>query len=117
MTRDSFNKHWEIIEAYKNGAEIEYRSPDDDWRIVNNPVWSYYTEYRIKPTTEYVPFDFTDAEFLIGKVVKHKDLKEVDLILGVTVHSVCLSISCISFEDLLKNYTFLDGTPCGKLKQ
>ena len=46
------HKHYELIIAWANGAEIEYyRNYGDDkiWVNCTNPVWDENREYRIKP--------------------------------------------------------------------
>ena len=46
------HKHYELIIAWANGAEIEYyRNYKDDkiWVNCTNPVWDENREYRIKP--------------------------------------------------------------------
>lgn len=44
------HKHAELIKAWADGAEIEYRDGQNPWRSL--PVhgdWEYFFEYRIKP--------------------------------------------------------------------
>ena len=50
------HKHAELIKAWADGAEIQYRFngqiAEDAWQnhyIDQNPTWSYSYEYRIKP--------------------------------------------------------------------
>lgn len=47
------HKHSEIIKAWADGAEIEFRNQDaTTWTQINNrPRWFDTTEYRIKPNT------------------------------------------------------------------
>ena len=104
-----------VMQAYEDGKEIQLRLlTDSKYYDCKNPGWNWDNyDYRVKQATEYVPFTFKDAEFLIGKVVKHKKDKWVELI---TYCSENETSSCM-YEDLLSDYTFLDGSPCGKLKQ
>jgi len=37
MTREQYLKHKEIIDAWANGAEIEFKSIDDSWVDAENP--------------------------------------------------------------------------------
>ena len=75
-------------------------------------------EYRIKPKSELIPFDFTDAEKLIGKVVKHKEgFSCVAVLLECNLQHICIGNDFEIYEVLLQDYTFLDGSPCGKLKE
>lgn len=104
-----------IMQAYEDGKKIEVCGKIENvWYSTTSPDWNWANcDYRIKPEPEYVPFTFKDAEFLIGKAVRHKNNKWVELITycDTTDTSVCM------YEYLLRDYIFLDGSPCGKLKQ
>ena len=114
MTRESLNKHWEVIDAWRKGAEVEcYKY--NKWISVDEPSWYNDYEYRVKSTPEYIPFDFTDAEFLIGKVIKCKS--EIQVITQLNKDYVFAGRGQMYYSRLLEKYTFLDGSPCGKLKQ
>jgi hypothetical protein len=44
------HKHADVIIAWANGEEIEYRlGPGDYWKSIIDPSWSLASEYRIKP--------------------------------------------------------------------
>ncbi len=119
MTREQLNKHWEVIDAWRKGEDIEYFDVYlKNWYPASTPIWAMNFEYRIKPAApKYIPFDFTDAEFLIGKVVKSKVSDWAFMITS------CNSVCCYTgntgymYGELLSNFTFLDDNPCGKLKQ
>ena len=117
MTREEYSIHKELIEAWGRGEEIEFCDARGDWWVVENPHWDSTTKYRIKSQPEYIPFDFSDAKQLIGKVVKAKD-GSVFFIIGRVgeVSSITLGSKKYSYRELLEEYTFLDGSPCGKLK-
>ena len=102
-----------VMQAYVDGKELEIFD-GKVWHHVNIPFWNWKdVDYRVKETPEYVPFTFDDAEFLIGKVVKHKKDKWVELITYCSENETAIC----PYEHLLDNYTFIDGSPCGKLKQ
>ena len=64
-----------IMQAALAGAEIEMvESEEFPWEDVAKPDfnWSDY-DYRIKPENKQVPYDFSDAESLIGRKVKRGD--------------------------------------------
>ena len=43
-------KHAELIKQWADGAQIEYYcNRVSQWQEVDHPVWTDYTEYRIKP--------------------------------------------------------------------
>jgi hypothetical protein len=116
MTREQFIKHWKLIEAFKNGAEIEfYDEEDGEWENVSSPYFSTADKYRVKPKQEVLPFTFDDAEFLIRKDVKRKNGKGITSIYGVEETRVNTAFSNYTFDYLLEYFTFLDGSPCGKL--
>lgn len=44
------HKHCELIKAWAEGADIEYKHSDrSDWERIKNPIWNGMGEYRIKP--------------------------------------------------------------------
>jgi len=45
------HKHAQLIKAWADGAEIEYKDtvfPDRGWHFVKSPSWEDHIEYRIK---------------------------------------------------------------------
>lgn len=77
--------------------------------IVNKPL-----------TNEYIPFTFEDREFLRGKWIKPKKSIFLEKLIitfypdGVGFYH---NLHGITYKDLLDNYEFIDGSPCGKLTQ
>ena len=117
MTREQLIKHWDVITAFKEGKEIEFSLMDGDgWNTTDTPDFKNDVEYRVKQKTEYVPFDFSDAEKLIGKAVKNND-GSLFLITTFTIVGFEIGNTAISFNDLFDNFIFLDGSPCGKIKE
>ena len=43
------HKHAELIKAWADGAEIEYKNIRGGWGDVSHPCWFNHSEYRIKP--------------------------------------------------------------------
>ena len=44
------HKHADLIKAWADGAEIEFRWYClDEWKIITNPRWDQDCEYRINP--------------------------------------------------------------------
>lgn len=113
------DKFRELKDAHANGSKIEIKFCDS-WYSIANPTWNTLHDYRIKPEPklEYVPFNFSDAEFLIGKMVKENgDGKFLSIIIGVFQDGFMVGNKIHRFDTLLKEFIFLDGTPCGKIKQ
>lgn len=111
FSKEQLKMHWKEIQAWADGKQIQYRIDDDcEWNDINDPAFFPDYEYRVKPEPILIPFDYSDAKFLIGKAIKHKTLNYVELIKFISDKFVC----DISFDNLLEYYTFLDGSPCGK---
>jgi len=51
MKRESLVKHWEVIQAYKNGSEIQWRLTDSDiWApVVDVGYLEEFHQVRVKP--------------------------------------------------------------------
>ena len=108
-----------VMQAFADGKTIEYSIKSDkleDWIITESPFWDWLRiDYRVKEEPkqpEYVPFSFEDAEFLIGKVVKSKNENWVEMIIWCSDTSTSVN----DYETLLSDNTFIDGSPCGKIK-
>jgi len=43
------HKHADLIIAWANGAQIEYKNALKVWMEVDSPEWISWVEYRIKP--------------------------------------------------------------------
>lgn len=44
------HKHAELIKAWADGAEIEWKNSNESWVVDRNPNWGYQDAmYRIKP--------------------------------------------------------------------
>jgi len=43
------HKHADLIHAWADGAQIEYKNALKVWMEVDSPDWSSWVEYRIKP--------------------------------------------------------------------
>jgi|DEB0MinimDraft_10_1074344.scaffolds.fasta_scaffold224918_1 hypothetical protein len=50
MTRETYNKYKDVIEAWANGAEVQYFE-NDRWYTIkdNNKLWLDHYIYRVKP--------------------------------------------------------------------
>lgn len=116
MTRHDAIEHLEVIKAFANGEDIQMLL-GDEWVDVNEPAFSRLTTYRVKPKLEYVPFDFSDGQKIIRKVVCCIGQEKTAMITLVDGDGVVISCNLyLRFKDLLEDWTFSDGSPCGKLK-
>lgn len=48
LTAEAYFKHKEVIEAWLQGACIEYLDQDNEWYYVPNPAFSKHVQFRIK---------------------------------------------------------------------
>ena len=115
-----------IIQAFAEGRDIEYRSKgfNENWKKVTQiPELSFKSfEYRIKPEPRYRPFK--DAKECMAEMLKHQPFGWItsqgaffyiiyieDKLFGYG--SACGTILHSEFNDVLKSFTFADGTPFG----
>lgn len=108
-------------DALRNGKGVEYKNDDGVWQTgYNESNFSFkgkIANYRIKPEPVYIPFTFDDAEMLIGKAVKEKMHGVFGIVTWVLHDQVEIGTDPVAFSALLEWYTFLDGSPCGKLAE
>ena len=109
-----------ILIAIENGQTVECRGTIGEWYPITQDVHTTFYfdesyEFRVKPEQKLVPFTFEDAESLIGKVVKTKNGGNI---IGVVISIFNCVISMggdkMTYNDLYRDFTFLDGSPCGK---
>lgn len=112
---ENARKSIEIAEAILQGKEIESKF-GDSWIDCRDPLIGIAAAFiRVKPDPKLVPFDFSDAEFLLGKIVKGKTFDKMGIICSAA--STFVSVNCnMTYKDLLQDYTFIDGYPCGKIQ-
>ena len=119
----------EVMQAYLDGKQIEESTDQKAW-FTCEPIWNWAKcDYRVRKKV-YVPFD-TAEEFLTAQKEHGGDglistdngtLKKHDISVSldgsVYEHgenqwtSTCEYVGHI--KDLLEDYKFADGTPCGK---
>ena len=90
-------------------------TPDGEIDLYQLDVITFNENKPIKD--EYVPYDFSDADNLIGNIIKHKQTSSLSLITNVCKKGISASRSGITYQQLLENYKFQDGSICGKIKK
>lgn len=114
---ENARKSIDIAEAILQGKEIESKF-GDTWIDCRDPLIGIAAAFiRVKPETKLVPFNFSDAESLIGKSVKLRDGSTFKTITFLNEQIVAFGGFECDYADLFKRYTFLDGSPCGKIKE
>lgn len=118
-----YDPYRELKEARDQGKIIQAKSLtniSDTWTDItfkDHTFSNKHYEYRIKPD-KYTPFTFEDAENLIGKAVKTKCKRAIMNIVFLNKEGISLSNGIEGdYKFLFDNYTFLDGSPCGKLNK
>ena len=121
----------EVMQAYADGKQIEVLH-ENDWCRVINPSWDWKSyDYRVKPEPKYRPYKDTDEliedwkwrfnpnaywpEHEVPLIwIWDKDEGEKMLVTGFRRQEVNTTDAIISMALLLKSYTYLDGSLCGK---
>lgn len=122
MTREEAAINAEILKAFSVGKDIQLLR-GNSWVDIEYPSFIFdKNKYRIKPESKYVPFTFEDSKLFRDKWIVLKEeygsSKRLTRIFGIyedhVNHISGNYIYNIYYKDLLKMYTFEDGTPCGK---
>lgn len=66
---------------------------------------------------KFRPYTYEEAEELLGRKVKTKDFPIKQIIMSVDDINVYVTNWVYTYEEFFKIFTFLDGSPCGKLKE
>lgn len=125
MNREQAKSFLPIIQAFSEGKTIQSRSITSEtplWWDDNNPTFEIDDfDYRIKPDPKYRPF--ANAEECIEEMKKHVPFSWVKNEssfypiekIGTNFSNGWIKCNGIWFtlEQMLKDATFLDGTPFG----
>lgn len=118
----------EVMQAYDRGEQIERRDRcGNNWFLAPIPTWDWVQyEYRVKPKPTYRPYkniaEFFAAQKEHGMNIRRKGhnyyilpLYITDNIIGIPYLRSDDSVVNVdkSYGDLLRDYTWQDGTPCG----
>lgn len=136
MTKGNAKDFLPLVQALAEGKTIQYFD-EYKWKNCDDIYFSdaNVKNYRIQPEKEYVPFDSVEeliecwnkkkyngrppynAELEMPLIwVKHRTVNIKYLIIGFCDDSVSMSSLLVKLKDLFENYTFLDGSPIGKIK-
>jgi len=112
---------WEVYGVAENAINIKQTytryNIEVSYQQCYQPEWNWFSHrYHIVPQKKLVPFDNSDAEYLKGKLVKKKNEDYVGIISCCTDDDVRINGTSrlATYLYFLKQYTFLDGSPCGK---
>ena len=121
----------EIMLAFERGEQIEKKYvrkwfDNEKWHDEPTPKWDWlHNDYRVKQKPKYVPFDtpdeFLEAQRVHGEVLVDKK-NGVKMTAYVNKNGI---VACAKFfsnawmvsslQNILRDYRFKDGTPCGKI--
>jgi len=102
----------EVMQADLAGKEIECKYYSDDvWENGANSIfnWGKY-DYRIKPENKKVPYDFSDAESLIGRKCKTKSSKYLGIIVWVDDYGVHFEGRHFDYDSFSKLFEIWNNT-------
>ena len=124
MGRNEAKQLLPIIQAYAEGKVIESRCIKGDtslWYDDKDPSFDGDFEYRIKPEPKFRPFK--DAEECWAEMQKHqpfgwvKDKETPKFLvckaLGNLLFFIGIEGKPYNYKEVLRDYTFADGTPFG----
>lgn len=120
MNREQAKELLPIIQAFAEGKTIQ-AAGGRGWYDVDN-INSNSCKYRIKPEPKYRPFK--DIEECWQEMQKHKPFGWVKSkndsipskfipVLNLRDNEASILNICFTYSDLVKYYTFADGTPFG----
>ena len=121
MTQERALELIPILQAVADRKEVEYfDDKTDSWRFASMLDVCIYErrKLRVKPEPKLIPFDYSDD--LVGMVVATKHLQLKNLIVAQSERGVSLVVGIntsdgfFTYEELLSEKVFLDGSPCGK---
>lgn len=112
----------EVMKAFERGEQIQYALIDsENWGDVTEPKWNWYLlDYRVKP--KLVPYEseqeFYEAVKAHGGYIRCIGRNySLSFPTAISIDEVWIDGCRICYEELLKEYEFVDGTPCGKEEQ
>ena len=129
MTKEKAKEIADILLAFADGKTIQKKCYHgwQDLPILTSEhakdallaIKGEYMEYRVKPELKLVPFTFEDNKEFRDRWLKRKNCNSMQRIVGVYPEHVSREyygerVKLVSYKELLRYYTFDDGSPCGK---
>ena len=114
----------EVMQAYDRGEQIQLLDRLGNWVDIDMPEWSWgLRDYRVKPKKKYVPFE-TAEEFITAQrkkgrfIIDKKSGTKYNIFINASNIVYLTNIYSFSFfgtlQKIFDEFTFTDGTPCGK---
>lgn len=123
MRRDEAAKLLPIIKAFSEGKEIQYKDSGNWYSAEDIAFFGGTQEFRIKPAPKYRPFK--DAKECWNEMQKHQPFGWIKpiadsipgkfmIINNIRINELSITSGIdFTYDELLKYYTFVDGTPFG----
>lgn len=121
MTKDQAKLFLPIITAFAEGKTIQMKGADNKWQVSVNPGFTRHPEnYRIKPELKYRPFK--NLEECWAEMQKHQPFGWVSFkgeensyiqCQGIEDRGILYNSDTWTFEYMLSDFTFIDGSPFG----
>ena len=117
MTREALIKHWDVIQAFKEGKQTQYKDLiTPEWKNIDDPQFKLDVQYRVNPeSTKRLPtIQEIEKWFLENKVFYHKLSNMVTRIIVIdrnqSEKQIGLQGGWISICDFIEEFTHLDGS-------
>ena len=124
MTREEAKEMLPIIKAFAEGKTIQLFT-NGIWEGAENPSFEELSRYRIKPESQYRPFE--TQEECWNEMLKHQpfgwirnnDTQRLCNIgsIGRNKYGVVIDNSILYFDLAFNTCNFVDGTPFGKREE
>lgn len=124
MTREEARKAAEVMLAYADGKEIQFKDDVDEvWKGCMEPLFNFdECEYRVKPEKKYRPYnsakEFIDAQKEHGEYFVCNGLYYLPTCIDNRgVNSAGNVIVNYDYRVLLADFKWQDGSPMGILEE
>jgi|GEM_PF-5113177 len=103
-----------IIIAFAGGKRVQYRDNTGVWYDCHNLNFEASPKnYRLKPERKLVPFTIDDASSFRDRWITNKQ-DDYYQITSYDKHGILTDLAFINYKQLMEDYQFDDGLPCGK---
>lgn len=133
-----YDPYYEFRKAYLEGKQLQFKSNNGEWKdVAGEPIFTG-DEYRVKSEPKYVPFNsvqelidtwekksgikLNHELFMPSIWIKRKDKNRAYLITDFLFEKdydfdVGTSLENLKLTELFDQFTFLDGSIIGKIKE
>lgn len=87
MRREGLAKHWAVVEAYKNGATIEW-SGGEGWEVTTDPAFYEGYEYRVKKEPRKLFAVYKSGKFAVSYDTKKEAERLVSFFADPSIFSI-----------------------------